>query len=180
MLAGVATALSPTLTRVFGAEPSFQGADDGRRGLSMTPPTRITTVKTLTIADGLRTPVGTIPWTIISDKKKVRSVFSVTEEQIVQAMRLVLERMKVVVEPSAAVGVAVALWNEDFRNTVEQEGGKEGWDVGVVFSGGNVGVEALGRMFAGGEGLVENQKRAERAEGMVGLDGRREVENVAG
>ena len=178
MLSGIATALAPTPTLVFGAEPSFQSADDCRLGLACTPATRIPSVSTLTIADGLRTPVGVIPWSVISDKGKVKGVYAVSEGQILRAMRLVLERMKVVVEPSAVVGVAVVLWDEGFRGEVESRGGVEGWDVGVVLSGGNTSVEALGRMFAGGEG--EETMRGERAEGKVGWDGRREVQNVAG
>ena len=172
MLAGIATALSGTGTKVFGAEPSFQGADDGRRGLAANH--RVTTVKTLTIADGLRTPVGEINWTVISDKSKVNGVFAVTEEQILSAMKLVIERMKVFVEPSAVVGLAVCLYNEEFRKIVEEEGGEEGWDVGVVLSGGNTTLEAISRMFATGD------KEAERAEGKVGEKGERIAENVAG
>ncbi len=172
MLSGIATALHPTPTHVFGAEPSFQGADDARRGLAANE--RITSVKTLTIADGLRTPVGSIPWTIISDKSKCRGIFAVTEEQILAAMKLVLERMKVFVEPSAVVGLAVALFDEEFRGLVEREGGVEGWDVGVVLSGGNTTVEAVGRMFA-----VEDVK-GQRLEGKMGMDGEKMAENVAG
>jgi threonine dehydratase len=59
----------------------------------------------------------------------------------------VLERMKVVVEPSSVVGLAVALWNEDFRRLIEKEGGDEGWDLGVVFSGGNLSLEAVGKLY---------------------------------
>ena len=172
MLSGIATALYGTGTHVFGAEPSFEGADDARRGLAANK--RIPTVKTLTIADGLRTPVGEIPWTIISDKAKLRGVYAVTEEQILQAMRLVLERMKVFVEPSAVVGLAVALYDEEFRGLVEREGGEEGWDVGCVLSGGNTTVEAISKMFA-----VSNGK-GERMEGKVGGQGERVAENIAG
>lgn len=175
MLSGIATALHPTPTLVFGAEPSFQGADDARRGLALD--SRIPSVSTLTVADGLRTPVGEIPWTIIRDGTKVRGVYSVGEEQILAAMRLVLERMKVLVEPSAAVGLAVALFDEGWRRMVQREGREGvGWDVGVVLSGGNTTVEAIGRLF-GGEGTG---KEGERAEGKVGMDGRRVAENVAG
>ncbi|KAF1813774.1 IlvA, threonine dehydratase [Eremomyces bilateralis CBS 781.70] len=148
MLSGIATALSGTGIRVFGAEPSFQGGDDGRRGLAADPPERVTEVKTLTIADGLRTPVGVYPWSVISDREKVGGVFAVTEGQILAAMRLVLERMKVVIEPSSAVPLAVVLFNEDFRRRVEQEGGEQGWNICVVFSGGNTTVEAIGKLFA--------------------------------
>ncbi|KAL8916200.1 MAG: hypothetical protein Q9208_008652 [Pyrenodesmia sp. 3 TL-2023] len=172
MLSGIATALHGTGTKVFGAEPSFQGADDGRRGLEANE--RVTSVKTLTIADGLRTPVGVLNWTVISDKSKVKGVFSVTEEQILSAMRLVVERMKVFVEPSAVVGLAVCLYDEGFRKIVEQEGGEEGWDVGIVLSGGNTTLEAISKMFA------TEDKYAERAEAKVGKNGERVAENVAG
>ncbi|KAL5348783.1 hypothetical protein ACLOAV_006205 [Pseudogymnoascus australis] len=112
---------------VFGAEPEFEGADDCKRGLAAGK--RIEVVKSLTIGDGLRTPVGAWPW------------------KIKDTLRLVLERMKVVVEPSSVVGLAVALWNEDFRRLVEKEQGEEVWDLGVVFTGGNVNLEGLGKLF---------------------------------
>jgi len=175
LLSGIATALQGTGIAVFGAEPSFEGADDARRGLAASPPQRIETVRTLTIADGLRTPVGAIPWSVISDGGKVRGVYSVSEGQIRAAMRLLLERLKVVVEPSAAVPLAVVLFDEEFRRLAEREGGKEGWNVGVVLSGGNTTVEAIGKLFA-----EEVEVSGERAEGVVGLDGERRAENVAG
>lgn len=155
--AGVATYFSSTTeednsssskkkkTKVFGAEPSFEGADDCRRGLAAG--SRIETVSSKTIADGLRTPVGVNNWAVISDPSKVAGVYAVSDEQIKKAMRLVLERMKVVVEPSAVVGLAVCLFDEDFRRLVEKEGGEKGWDVGIVFSGGNTTVEAIASMF---------------------------------
>ncbi|KAI2473143.1 tryptophan synthase beta subunit-like PLP-dependent enzyme [Annulohypoxylon bovei var. microspora] len=146
MLSGVALSCENTGIRVFGAEPSFQGADDGKRGYESG--SRIPSVSTLTIADGLRTPVGAIPWSVIYDRRLVAGFFSVSEDEIRRAMRLAYERLKVVVEPSSAVPLAVALYNEEFRALVQREAGEEGWDVGVVFSGGNVGLDALGRLFA--------------------------------
>lgn len=172
MLSGTALSCEGTGIFVFGAEPEFEGADDCKRGLESGK--RVESVKTLTIADGLRTPVGAHPWTVIHDRKLVRQMFSVTEEQIKKALRLVLERMKVVVEPSAVVPLATALYNEDFRRIVEREGGMEGWDLGLVVSGGNVSVEALGSMFA------VTEEKAERQEGVVGKDGKKVAENVAG
>ncbi|OJJ69523.1 hypothetical protein ASPBRDRAFT_198178 [Aspergillus brasiliensis CBS 101740] len=142
---GVATFFSDKSTKVFGAEPSFEGADDCRRGLEAGE--RVPAVSTLTIADGLRTPVGLLNWEVISNRDKIAGVFAVTEEQIKATMRLVLERMKVVVEPSSVVGLAVCLYNEEFRRLVEKEA-PEGWDVGIVFSGGNTTVEAIGKLFS--------------------------------
>lgn len=119
----MATALSGTGTLGFGAEPSFEGADDGRRSLALGE--QITHVQPLTIADGLRPHVKVIPWSVIRNKEKVRGVYAVSEEQILQTMRLVLERMKTFVEPSAIVGLSVCLFDEDFQALVE-EGGEEG------------------------------------------------------
>ncbi|EED12192.1 Pyridoxal-phosphate dependent enzyme, putative [Talaromyces stipitatus ATCC 10500] len=132
-------------TLVFGAEPSFQGANDCQRGLAAGE--RVPAVSSKTIADGLRTPVGLNNWAVISDPSKVAGVYSVSDEQIKKAMKLVLERMKVVVEPSAVVGLAVCLFDEDFRRRVEEEGGEDGWDIGIVFSGGNTTVEAIAALF---------------------------------
>ncbi|RAK72843.1 threonine/serine dehydratase [Aspergillus fijiensis CBS 313.89] len=142
--AGVATFFSDKTTKVFGAEPSFEGADDCRRGLAAGE--RVPAVSTLTIADGLRTPVGLLNWEVIADKNKVAGAFAVTEEQIKAAMRLVLERMKAFVEPSAVVGLAVCLYNEEFRRLVEKEA-PNGWDVGIVFSGGNTTVDAIAKLY---------------------------------
>jgi len=172
MLSGVALSCEGTGIQVFGAEPWFEGADDCKRGLEAG--VRIETVKTLTIGDGLRTPVGEFPWTVIHDRKLVRQMFSVSEDEIKKALRLVLERMKMVVEPSAVVGLAVALYNEDFRSMVAREAGEDGWDLGIVVSGGNVSVDALGKMFAAVE------EKAERQEGVLGKDGDKIAENVAG
>ncbi|KAI5298628.1 dolichol-P-mannose synthesis [Ascosphaera pollenicola] len=156
---GVATFFSDSpATLVFGAEPSFQGADDCCRGLRSTPPTRIPSVSTLTIGDGLRTPVGVISWSIISDPSKHAGAFAVSEDEIKKAMRLVIERMKVVVEPSAVVGLAVCLFNEEFRQLIAGKqreardrgelGENEGWDIGIVLSGGNATVDTIAQLFA--------------------------------
>ena len=148
MLSGIALSCEGTGIRVFGAEPSFEGADDGRRGYYSSSGTRVETVSSLTVADGLRTPIGVYPWSVIHGRRLVAGMYSVTEEEIKAAMRLVLERFKMVVEPSGCVGLAVALYDEDFRAMVEREAGGKGWDLGVVFSGGNVGLDAIGKLFA--------------------------------
>lgn len=157
LLSGTALSAMGTKVTVFGAEPEFEGADDCKRGLAGGE--RVEKVSTLTVADGLRTPVGIWPWKVISDKEKVKAVYSVTEEQIVKTLRIVLERMKVVVEPSAVVPLAVVLWNEDFRKMVESEQGGEEWDIGVIFSGGNVSLEALGKLFAPKDEKHQKEKK---------------------
>ncbi|KAI0554482.1 tryptophan synthase beta subunit-like PLP-dependent enzyme [Xylaria curta] len=150
MLSGVALSCEGTGIRVFGCEPWFEGADDAKRGYESGQ--RVEAVSTLTVADGLRTPVGKVPWGIIYERKLVSGFYSVSEEEIIAALRLIYERFKMVVEPSAAVPLAVALFNEGFRSLVEREGGEDGWDVGIVLSGGNVSLEALGTLFAPKEG----------------------------
>lgn len=173
MLSGNAIYFHNSPTRVFGAEPDFQGADDARRGVAAGE--RITSVKTLTIADGLRTPLGPHTWKIVSDAAYVAGLYAVTEQNIKDALRLVLERMKCFVEPSAVVGLATVLYNEDFRSMVEREAGDEGWDIGLVLSGGNTTIDALVKMF----GDVSPEK-TEREGGLVGADGSKVAENVAG
>ncbi|KAI1500806.1 pyridoxal-phosphate dependent enzyme-domain-containing protein [Biscogniauxia marginata] len=149
MLSGVALACEGTGIRVYGSEPSFSGADDAKRGFESG--TRVAAVSSLTVADGLRTPLGEVPWRVIYERRLVAGFFAVPDDRIVAAMRLVYERLKLVVEPSAAVPLAVALYDEDFRRLVEREAGEEGWDVGIVFSGGNVSLDALGALFAEGK-----------------------------
>ncbi|ETN41369.1 uncharacterized protein HMPREF1541_03304 [Cyphellophora europaea CBS 101466] len=175
LLGGIATWFSDKPTKVVGAEPSFQGADDARRGLVERK--RIESVKSLTIADGLRTPVGVVNWGIVSDKEKLEAVYAVSEEEIKMAMRLVWERMKCVVEPSGCVALATVLFNEEFRKWIaEQQKEGEFWDVGVVFSGGNTTMKAVAALF----GEEKESIPEEREEGKVGKGGERVAENVAG
>lgn len=79
--------------------------------------------------------MGSITWPIIQNN--VLEIFTVTEEEIVNAMKLVWERMKIVIEPSSAVPVAVALYNTKFK---QLEGVK---DIVIVISGGNVDLSKL-------------------------------------
>lgn len=170
-------------TYVIGCEPSFQGANDAQRGLAANPPKRIETVKTLTIADGLRTPLGKVPWGVLTGgnetkPKFLEGMYSVTEDQIKDAMRLVVERMKVVIEPSAAVPLAVVLYDEEFRQWAKQKQTEEGvdsWDIAIIFSGGNTTMEAIVGMF----GKADEQK-VQREEGKVGMDGKTGAEDIAG
>lgn len=172
MLSGICTAMHGTGIKVFGAEPNFEGANDAEIGLKQGQ--RVEKVKTLTIADGLRTPVGHIPWTIITDKDKLVGSYSVSEEQIKAALRLAMERAKMFIEPSSAVPLAVILYNEEFREMLEREAGPEGWNLGVIISGGNTTMEAISKLFAA------PAKVGERAGAKVGMNGEKVAENVAG
>ncbi len=130
LLAGTALAtsgLSPG-TRVFGAEP--EAVDDAYRSLRAG---RIQSLKSNhTIADGLRTRVGELTFPII--RQHVENIVCVTEEEIIAAMRLVWERMKIVIEPSSAVAVAALLKSPELFETTR---------VGVILSGGNVDLDSL-------------------------------------
>ena len=85
-----------------------------------------------TIADGLRTHLGDINFPII--KQDIEKITTVTEQEIIDAMRLIWERMKIVIEPSSAVAFAALLKEKD-----EYRGKK----CGVVLSGGNVELSKL-------------------------------------
>ena len=85
-----------------------------------------------TIADGLRTSLGDLTFEII--KENVADIVTVSEEAIVEATKMLWERMKIVVEPSAAVPVAALLRKRD---------SVPGKRVGVILSGGNVDLANL-------------------------------------
>ncbi len=123
-----ATALEPGI-RVLGAEPA--GADDAQRSLAAD--RILPSVNPATIADGLRTSLGSLTFPIL--KSLVSEILLVEEHEIIQAMRLIWERMKIVVEPSSAVPLA-ALLN---RLPADLSGKR----IGIVVSGGNVDLEAL-------------------------------------
>jgi threonine dehydratase/serine racemase len=117
--------------RVFGAEPTGANAAAESKKAN----DRVKLAAPASIADGLLANyVGTITWPIIRDK--VESVFTVSEDQIRAAMRLVWERMKLLIEPSAAVGVAVVL-SDEFRAIPNLK------TVGIVLCGGNVALDKL-------------------------------------
>jgi threonine dehydratase len=130
LLSGTALAVhgvSPG-TKVIGAEPA--AADDAFR--SFTTGTLYPSGNPKTIADGLRTSLG--PNTFPLVRTYVSEIVTTSEESIIRAMRLVWERMKVVIEPSAAVPLAALL---------EGKLDVKGKRVGIVFSGGNVDLDAL-------------------------------------
>jgi len=130
LISGTALAthyFSPT-TKVIGAEPQL--ADDAYRSLKtgiIQPP-----LKPLTIADGLRTALGDITFHFI--QQYVEEIKLASEAEIIDAMRLIWERMKIVVEPSSAITLAIVLKNKDFF---------KGKKVGLILSGGNVDMGKL-------------------------------------
>jgi threonine dehydratase len=130
LLSGTAIAvrgLRPAV-RVIGCEPAL--ADDAAQSLREN---RIVPARPpVTIADGLRTALGDKTFPII--RELVERIALAEEAEIVAAMRLILERMKIVVEPSAAVPLA-ALLNRPLDLA--------GTRVGVILSGGNVDVTRL-------------------------------------
>ena len=93
----------------------------------------------VSVADGLKTTLGPNTWPIIRDM--VDDIFTVSEWEILKATKLIWERLKICIEPSAGVGVAVAL-SETFHEkypTLEH--------VGIVLCGGNVDVVKVSNMM---------------------------------
>ncbi len=114
--------------KVYGGEP-FE-ADDAYRSLKRG---KIEGNKTVnTIADGLRTTLGNHNFPII--KEHVTAIIRVSEDEIIGAMRLVWERMKIIIEPSSAVALAALIRNK--KDFTEQR-------VGIIISGGNVDLSKL-------------------------------------
>jgi threonine dehydratase len=136
LISGTALAargLKPAV-RVFAAEP--KNADDACRSLQAG---RILPSEApKTIADGLLTSLGSLTFPII--QANVEQIFTVSEEAILRAMRLVWERAKLVVEPSGVVPIAALL---------EYPAVFAGQRVGVILSGGNVDLDRLPWVKAG-------------------------------
>jgi len=121
------SALSPN-SKVIGAEP--KEADDAAQ--SFHAGRIIPSQDPHTIADGLRTSLGDRTFPII--QALVTDIVTVSEEAIVEAMRMVWERMKIIIEPSAAVPLAAVL-----SNKAELPGTR----IGIILSGGNVDLSHL-------------------------------------
>jgi threonine dehydratase len=114
--------------KVIAAEPL--GADDACR--SFHAGVIYPSVNPLTIADGLLTSLSQRTFTIIRDN--VDDIVTVSEEKIIEAMRLIWERMKIIIEPSSAVPLAALL-----EGKVHAAGKK----VGIILSGGNLDLGKL-------------------------------------
>lgn len=114
--------------RAIGAEPA--GADDAYRSLKTG--IRVTEHTPDTVADGLLTTLGSLPFEIL--RREETEVVTVTDDEILAAMKLLWQRAKLVVEPSGAVPLAAVL--------------SDRWDlhgsaVGVILSGGNVDLDGF-------------------------------------
>lgn len=115
-------------TRLVGVEPAV--VDEARRSLA--DGQRHPATGGQTIADGLQAGVGELNFAII--QQGVETIVSVSEQQIRSALRMILERLKVVVEPSAAVTLAALMAGE-----IELAG----QHVGIILSGGNIQLDQL-------------------------------------
>lgn len=122
-----ASGISPE-TKVIGTEPEV--ANDAY--LSFKTGKRHPVQSTDTVADGLRTSLSDLTFACI--QKHVDDIVTVTEDEIVEAMRFIWERMKIIIEPSCAVPVAAAL-----NGKVDVKGKK----VGIIITGGNIDLDHL-------------------------------------
>ena len=112
----------------YGAEP--KGADDAYRSFKSGELTPM--VNPNTIADGLRTSLGDKCFPII--QQHVKDIITVEEDEIINALRITWERMKIIIEPSCAVPLAAVLKNKHlFKNK----------KIGVIITGGNVDLKKL-------------------------------------
>lgn len=130
LLSGTAIAARHLLPgiKIYGAEPAL--ADDAAR--SFHTGTLQPALPPKTIADGLLTSLCERTFTII--RQNADDIFTVTEDQIIDAMRLVWERMKIIIEPSSAVPLAAVLANKSVFT---------GKTVAIIISGGNADLPKL-------------------------------------
>jgi threonine dehydratase len=120
-----AKGLNPRI-KVIGVEP--KNADDAYR--SFQTGERVPVENPNTIADGLKTSVGKLTFPII--QKYVDNIITVTEEQIIDAMKFYWERMKLIVEPSGAVPLAGLLYGNIDPALIKNK------RIGIIISGGNI------------------------------------------
>jgi threonine dehydratase len=134
LLSGTALAATyfSTNTIVVAGEP--EGADDAYRSLLSG---KIEESQSNTIADGLLTTLGTKTFPII--QQYVKEIITVSDAEIISAMRKVWETLKIIIEPSCAVPYAALLKQK------EKFAGKR---VGIILSGGNVDLEKISKLFA--------------------------------
>jgi len=125
LLSGTALAAHyfSSATKVIAAEPS--GADDAYQ--SFYQKRLVPSVNPDTIADGLRTSLGTLTFPII--RRLVSDVITVNDQATIEAMKFVWERMKIIIEPSSAVALAIV---------IKHKHRFEGQKIGIILSGGNV------------------------------------------
>ncbi len=145
-LSGIAVAaknLKPEI-RVIGAEP--KGADDAARSLAAGH--IVPMIEPRTIADGLKTSLGAKPFAEIT--RLVDDIVTVSEDSIVQAMRLIWEVMKIIVEPSGAVAYAAIT---EGRMASAGSGGAA--RIGIILSGGNLDLDRLPWQSAGASASVQ-------------------------
>jgi len=122
-----ASALRPGI-RLLGAEP--EGADDAHRSLAAG--RIIPSLSPRTVCDGLLTSLGPLTFAVL--RRHLEGIVTVSEEAILSALRLLLERAKLVVEPSAAVPLGLLL---------ERKVDLQGLRIGVILSGGNLDLEQI-------------------------------------
>ncbi|KAK3224936.1 hypothetical protein Dsin_004798 [Dipteronia sinensis] len=130
LIAGVtlaAKSMNPNI-QILAAEP--MGANDAAQ--SKAAGRIITLSETNTVADGLRAFLGDLTWPVLRDL--VDDVITVEDKEIIEAIRLCYEILKVTVEPSGAVGLAAVL-SDNFRNNPAWQDCK---NIGIILSGGNV------------------------------------------
>jgi len=130
MISGTCLALSHVApgVKIYAAEP--EQADDAFR--SFRAGHIIADDAPETVADGLKVPLKELTWHFV--RSHVTDILTASEEEIVEAMKLIWKRMKVVMEPSSAVPLATILKNPElFR----------GQRVGVIITGGNVDLDKL-------------------------------------
>jgi threonine dehydratase len=120
-------AMSPK-TKIYPAEP--KQADDAYRSLKAGH--IIADDAPQTIADGLKVPLKELTWRFVSTR--VEDILLASEDEIVEAMRLIWQRMKIVVEPSSAVPLAAVIKHKALF---------KGKRLGLIVSGGNVDLEKL-------------------------------------
>ncbi|TQV93248.1 hypothetical protein V2A60_010318 [Cordyceps javanica] len=143
LLSGAAVVCEQTDTMVFGCEP-YEGGPDLRgsieAGIVSDPGAQNT------IADGLRASTSANNFDVIRQKDLVDGIFAADDEEIRQAWWLLIEQLRLLVEPTAALSLATVLCNKELRAMLASR--KPHWNIGLILTGGNTTISRIVEEFS--------------------------------
>jgi threonine dehydratase len=136
LLAGAGIVCQNSETLVFGCEPSEGGPDlrhSVASGILPDPKSQFS------IADGLRASTSKGNFNLI--RQHVNGIYTATEPEIKHVWRMLIEEMRLMIEPSSAVSVATVMFNQGFRKKLAAQ--KRDWNIGIILTGGNTTVTRI-------------------------------------
>lgn len=145
LLAGTAIMCKKTRLRLFGSKPQEGEADEITRSLAGEG--RIGAIHSVEITDELHSQVWGRREDLVRNNEYAEGIYAASEAQIKEAMKLILEWIGVTIEPSAALPLAVLLFNGEFQDAYLKGSRNQEENIGIILSGGNTAIESVLDVF---------------------------------